>query len=229
MPAAAGQGVPRGGGKGQTKRDLANWGVQADAKDDNMGVRRIMGLVGVVTLALMLLAMVITGQRWASAQIYTVREVHAGLQRHPDLWIGRTILVRGGIARQMSYPQCASSTTPLDACPRISYLSFLARLDPTTFHYATVVRGDRRFFTVTYPDVGLWVRLAPGMTALPLTPTPLPSPLYALPLIGPTLAARFPRDGETVLRIHLASAHGCVTTQSTPSGTRPCLDGVVQN
>jgi len=120
----------------------------------------------------------------------------------------------------------AAGHLPLDTCPRIVYLSFLARPDPATFRFATVVRGNRSFGTLTYPDIVLYVQLAPGMAALPRTPTPLPPLLYALPLIGPTLAARFPRNGETVLRIHLASAHTCAVLMSH---TASCLDGIVQN
>ncbi len=106
----------------------------------------------------------------------------------------------------------------------------MAPLDPATFRYGrTVVRGNKSITTVTYPGVELFMRLAPGTKALAPVSTPLPSPLYALPLIGPALAARFPRDGETVLRIHLDAAHSCVTTRSTPKSAGFCLDGVVQN
>ncbi len=189
-----------------------------------MGVGRIVGALAVGASAIMLLAAVIIGQQVASEHIYSVRDVRAGLRLRPSLWAGRTVLVRGVIDRQV--PQCASPTLPLDTCPRIVYLSFMARLDPATFHYATVVRGNRPILTVTYSGIALYVRLAPGMAALPQTPTPLPPLLYALPLIGPVFAARFPRNGDTVLRIHLASAHTCA---APVSHTAPCLDGIVQN
>lgn len=187
---------------------------------------RIAGTLTVGAIAIMLLAAVIIGRQAVSEQLYTTGDVRAGLQRHPALWAGRTVLVRGRVGRQVSYPQCASPTMPLSTCPQIVYLSFLARFDPATFHFATVVRGNRSFRTLTYPDTSLYVQLAPGMTALPQTPTPLPPLLYALPLIGPTLAARFPRNGDTVLRIHLASARTCA---APVAHTGPCLDGIVQN
>jgi len=189
-----------------------------------MGVGRIVGALAVVTSAIMLLAAVIIGQQMASEHIYTVRDVHAGLQRYPALWAGRTVLVRGVIDRQVL--QCASPTLPLNTCPQLVYLTFMARLDPATVHYATVVRGNRTFGTATFSTISLDVQLAPGMAALPQTPTPLPPLLYALPLIGPTLAARFPRNGDTVLRLHLASANTCA---APVSHTAPCLDGFVQN
>jgi len=190
-----------------------------------MGVGRIVGALAVGASAIMLLAAVIIGQQVASEHIYSVRDVRAGLRLRPALWAGRTVLVRGVIDRQVL--QCASPTLPLDTCPRIVYLSFMARLDPATFHYAPVVRrGNRSFDTVTFSTISLYVQLAPGMAALPQTPTLLPPLLYALPLIGPTLAARFPRNGDTVLRIHLASANTCA---APVSHTAPCLDGIVQN
>jgi len=189
-----------------------------------MGVGRIVGALVVGASAIMLLAAVIIGRQVVSEQIYTIRDVRTGLQLRPALWAGRTVLVRGVIDQQVS--QCASPTLPLDTCPRIVYLTFRARLDPATFRYKTVVRGNRPILTVTYPDIALYVWLAPGMAALPRTPTPLPLPLYALPLIGPTLAARVPRNGETVLRIHLASANTCA---APVLNTAPCLDGIVQN
>ncbi len=185
-----------------------------------------MGGLAVVTVAIMLLAAASVGRLVASEQVYTARDVLAGLQLHPALWAGRTVLVRGGIGRQVSYPQCASPTTPLDTCLRIAYLSFLARPDPATFHFETVVRDNKTITTLTYPYSALYVQLALGRAALPLTPTPLPPFLYALPLIGPMLAARFPHNGETVLRIHLASAHTCAAPASHIAS---CPDGIVQN
>ncbi len=191
-----------------------------------MGVGRIVGALAVVTVAIMLLAVTIVGRQMASERIYTVRDVLAGLQFHPGLWAGQTVLVRGGIGRQVSYPQCASPTMPLGTCLRIGYLSFLARPDPATFRFATVVRNNKTITTLTYPYSALYVQFAPGMAALPRTPTPLPPLLYALPLIGPTLTARFPRNGETVLRIRLSSAHTCAAPVSYAG---PCPDGIVQN
>ncbi len=84
-----------------------------------MGVRRIVGLLGVIIMALMLLAMFIIGQHLASEQIYTVGEVRAGLQRHPELWAGRTVLVRGGVNQQTRYPQCAARCLPADQLPEL--------------------------------------------------------------------------------------------------------------
>lgn len=194
-------------------------------------VKRIVGGCGFILVAGFLIA-ILHGEGVSSGfftQTYTVRDVQFGLQHHPEAWRGRTVFVRGAIGPQASYPSCSSFSTSTTGCPWVTYLRVWSRPDPSTFRVTYPVWGKA---TLTYPDVSeLYVRLAPGMQTLPNRSTSLPAVLYALPLIGPALTARFPHDGETVLRIHLfTTSHYCAAAQPQSKGavTRSCLDGIVQ-
>lgn len=75
-----------------------------------------------------------------------------------------------------------------------------------------------KHWTLSFDTTPLWI-MHPN-TALFLQSRPLPAPLYRLPVVGALLSARFPRDGEVVVRVRLVdrsvfSRHGW-NTQAYP-------------
>jgi hypothetical protein len=60
-------------------------------------MKHTLTLLALVTLALVLGARVALAHRH-DGPAYTARQVQAGLLRHPDRWLGRTLLVRGAVA-----------------------------------------------------------------------------------------------------------------------------------
>src|SRR3954451_25087299 len=112
---------------------------------------RTVALTIAVLLALALTAVVafvfVVHSRAAAGPVYTVTQVQAGLARHPQAWVGRTVLVRGAMLVWLA----VSGRTGASALPCFGPCSMsVAHQSGLTASHVVLVQG-----TVgnSYPDL----------------------------------------------------------------------------
>jgi hypothetical protein len=152
---------------------------------------RTVALIIAVLLALALTAAVafvfVVHSRAAAGPVYTVTQVQAGLARHPQAWVGRTVLVRGTAFGWVA----ASGTDGVSALPCFGPCPLsLALQSGFTAPHLVLVQG-----TVgnSYPDLIGTVGSYRSLTLLLQVPATSPNPLLTfvrgLPVIGSLLPA----------------------------------------
>jgi len=177
--------------------------------------------VGILVLAVGMPAVAVAGHLIPRKPIYTVTAIETGLQHHAQSWVGRTVLVRGLLGPQARYSWCAPSLTRTSPCQHP--VSLFADPNPSTFQSRTYTQGRATHTVLSYSTAVLRVELTPSVH-VPASPPQFPPMLYAVPLVGALLTDRFPRNGDVVVSVRLATSHLCAT--QTPALGR-CSDGVI--
>lgn len=148
--------------------------------------------------------------------------VAAGLQHHAPSWAGRTVLIRGLIEPRSPYSWCAPSSTQTSTCRHSVYL---IADHPSIIQSRTYTQGRATRTVLSYSTAVLQVELPLGGRA-PAAAPQLPSMLYAIPLVGALLTDRFPRNGDIVVPVRLATTHLCATQATQAPALDRCSDGV---
>lgn len=188
---------------------------------------------------------------------YTVAEVVAGLQQHPNAWIGRTILVRAVVlvqadagcligpnsfARELSHPRrCLNrqihwlylgetdvrGALSVLVRPPISMSSFRVVPAQQVRDVGTPALASAPFM----PALSIGMRPGANLNQLPLRQEhrELPDEAYNLPVVGPMLARLFPQTNvpAVIVRIHLNMAQGWLCVGHETSAS--CSDGVLMS
>ncbi len=179
--------------------------------------RIVLGMLDLVLVAVA--AGYVAAERFAPVgPVYTVAAVRAGLQRRPQVWVGRTVLVRGIIAGALSWgtPGYSASAQPMNPLYPPPGLNIRIRLVPL----ATGGIPPRLW---TGPDLWVSPHLAPypsGPIVGALRRLPLVAGLFPAPPQWDTLLG-----ASSVFRLTLLPLHG-TRCRGRP---RTCDDGVLED
>ena len=145
---------------------------------------RVLCLIGCAALASVLVGLIAP-----SPQVYTVSEVQAGVQQHPQAWIGRTVLVRGWSNSWGGRGCFLVRRNPLLDTPQSCRAAWLM-LTPT---FPWSHDSTDAAFPVLLPRTG------PDLTHMGL-PLSAAMGLHTLPVVGQTL---FRWSGTRTLRVRV--------------------------
>ncbi len=118
-------------------------------------MKRLLGIVvGLVVVAV--LVTVAVGRLLPSQPVYSVADVQAGLQQHPNQWVGRTIVVRGsdiGDGSASSCPEFAPSSPayPSAACRQSQWIVLGSSSAAASAPFALGARNSPRPLVITAP------------------------------------------------------------------------------
>jgi hypothetical protein len=123
----------------------------------------------------------------AAGPVYTVAQVQAGLARHPQAWVGRTVLVRGTVLGWLA----VSGPTGASALPCFGPCSLsLAHQSGLSASHLVLVQGT---VGTSYPDligtVGSYRSRTLLLHVSSSSANPLLTVVHGLPVIGPLLSA----------------------------------------
>lgn len=170
------------------------------------------------------------------ARVYSVAEVQDGLRQQPQMWVGRTVLIRGDV-------KMAPMTTCGSMChwaafiylgpshsPRWSQIQQGVLLQRLTLTILTAhLPAGQRSSTTTVLSLlskrvptSLLLQAPNGSLPVAHPHGTLPDFAYTLPLIGSLLERVFPLDNRLIVRVRLTPAQAC-TAQANPL----CTDGML--
>jgi len=203
--------------------------------------RVAVGLLGfILFVSLAILGVVALGRLHLGAlppaHVYAVAEVQDGLRRQPQLWVGRTVLIRGDVKM---VPMTTCST--ICQSPTFIYLGpshspqwnqrqqaeMLQRLTLTILT-AHLPAGQRSSTTnllsllSKMTPTSLLLQAPNGSLPVAHPHGSLPDYAYTLPVVGSLLERVFPLDNRLIVRVHLTSPQTC-----TAQANSPCADGVL--